>query len=274
MEHGPLVRQVLAGRQPRGVVARRAGPCPRPSTGRGPSRPYTSQRDFRDFTGGRAPAARLRARLRAARRGLSAAHAVERRGRARPRPDVRGAAPDGQGPADRAGAGSSGARPRGLPAADGAGARRAAAPRARADGASPPGARSSRRSTSRTCPSAATGPGLPTAELGVPAVEVLDEPEPADAVALAPDELERLRIRARDAALGARARRPGAAGGGGTDRDARSASRRAAIRGRSRSRGSTTAGTRTAGCACSSSKAPSCRRSTRRSTWTASPSAA
>ena len=39
--------------------------------------------------------------------------------------------------------------------------------------------------------------GLPTAELGVPAVEVLDEPEPADAVALAPDELERLRIRAR-----------------------------------------------------------------------------
>ena len=39
--------------------------------------------------------------------------------------------------------------------------------------------------------------GLPTAELGIPAVEVLDEPAPDDAVALDADELERLRIRAK-----------------------------------------------------------------------------
>jgi len=39
--------------------------------------------------------------------------------------------------------------------------------------------------------------GLPTGELGVPAVEVLDEPEPPGAAALDPDELERLRIRAK-----------------------------------------------------------------------------
>ena len=63
--------------------------------------------------------------------------------------------------------------------------------------ASRPAARSSRRSTRRISSSATTRAGSRRASYGVPAVEVLDEPEPPDAVALDPDELERLRIRAR-----------------------------------------------------------------------------
>jgi tRNA-modifying protein YgfZ len=41
------------------------------------------------------------------------------------------------------------------------------------------------------------GAGIPTRELGVPAAEVLDEDEPADAAVLGAEEVERLRIRAR-----------------------------------------------------------------------------
>ena len=82
--------------------------------------------------------------------------------------------------------------------------------------------------------------GIPTRDYGVPAVEVLDaglDAEPAD------EELERLRIVARDAALGPRDRRRRPPRRGGARRARDLVHEGLLSRARSRSRGCTTAAT-------------------------------
>ena len=138
-----------------------------------------------------------------------------------------------------------------LPAADRARARRDRSARTSPGCGSPRNARSSPRSTPRRSSSAAPT-GIPTADYGVPAVEVLDAgatPSRRD------DELERLRILARTPALGPRDRRRRSCPPRPASTSAPSRSRRAAIPARSRSRGCTTAATSTAPCVCSSSTA-------------------
>ena len=90
----PLLGEVLAGRQPRGVVSRLdhlpLGSAPEHASytsARWPSRPYESA----------ATPTRLRRRSRSGRRDLSPGAGLERRRGARPGRGVRGAAPDAEG---------------------------------------------------------------------------------------------------------------------------------------------------------------------------------
>ena len=245
VQHGPFLGHVLAGRQPGRVEARPRAPCA-PSLDRNTGSlrldRWVQSRPRR--TSARAPTSASRARTRptcssGSSRTTCLAPAT-----------LRGADPDAEGPRDRA-APRLAPRRRRLPAADRARARRGRACPSDADAHRLRSARSSSRSTPRRSCSAAAD-GIPTADYGVPAVEVLDGDlgaQPAD------DELERLRILARHAALGPRARRGDPAGRGRASTSAPSRSRRAATRARSRSRACHTAATSTARSACSSSTA-------------------
>ena len=124
VQHRPLLREVLARREARGVVPGGRdllfGPTPEHAA-------YTNCDEARDSEA----AARVRPRRRSRRRRLPAADGLERRRGARARRELRGAAAHGEGAGDRAAARAA-TRRRRLPPADRARARRPRARRARA----------------------------------------------------------------------------------------------------------------------------------------------
>ena len=252
MQHRPLLGEVLAGRQPRGVVPRLDDLSLRSA----PEHDSYTSPHARYCGTSRSQASRVRRRPRAGRGLVPAGDGVERRRGARAGRVVRGAPPHGEGARRRADDRVP-ARRRRLRPADGDRARRAAASGTAAepirregrDRARGPlvGARRRPRDASRR-----------RREQGVRRRR-LRSPRRGDAV-VGRDRRRGARAPAHPrghASLRAGARRARPAGRGRARPDARSTSRRAATRVRSRSRASTTGAASTARCASSRSRATS-----------------